>query len=165
MHPACTGRRPVWVWGCWWALDACPYRGIHCESLISLFEYWLINCPQLLSVISLLSSDTPNLDSPANVDAAKEVRTDLAGQLYPNSSIVALITMEYSLQEESPAIGEAERGKFLGRIYLVFSLLSVIIIEALVLEFSFLGHCCAIPTYCIVIVMIPWLGTPSRETN
>ncbi|KAJ3546738.1 hypothetical protein NMY22_g1939 [Coprinellus aureogranulatus] len=30
----------------------------------------------LLSVISLLSSDKPNLDSPANVDAAKEVRTD-----------------------------------------------------------------------------------------
>jgi ubiquitin-conjugating enzyme E2 G1 len=30
----------------------------------------------LLSVISLLSSETPNLDSPANVDAAKEVRTD-----------------------------------------------------------------------------------------
>jgi ubiquitin-conjugating enzyme E2 G1 len=35
--------------------------------------------PQLLSVISLLSSETPNLDSPANVDAAKEVRTDFAG--------------------------------------------------------------------------------------
>ncbi|RXW15389.1 hypothetical protein EST38_g10466 [Candolleomyces aberdarensis] len=33
----------------------------------------------LLSVISLLSSDTPNLDSPANVDAAKEVRTDIIG--------------------------------------------------------------------------------------
>ncbi|KAL0579385.1 Ubiquitin-conjugating enzyme E2 15 [Marasmius crinis-equi] len=33
----------------------------------------------LVSVISLLSSDTPNLDSPANVDAAKEVRTDLQG--------------------------------------------------------------------------------------
>jgi len=31
----------------------------------------------LLSVISLLSSDNPNLDSPANVDAAKEIRTDL----------------------------------------------------------------------------------------
>lgn len=30
----------------------------------------------LMSVISLLSSDKPNLDSPANVDAAKEVRTD-----------------------------------------------------------------------------------------
>lgn len=29
---------------------------------------------QLLSVISLLSSDTPNTDSPANVDAAKQVR-------------------------------------------------------------------------------------------
>ncbi|KAG6856842.1 hypothetical protein H0H87_012900 [Tephrocybe sp. NHM501043] len=32
---------------------------------------------QLISVISLLSSDTPNLDSPANIDAAKEVRTDI----------------------------------------------------------------------------------------
>jgi len=32
----------------------------------------------LLSVISLLSSESPNLDSPANVDAAKEVRTDFA---------------------------------------------------------------------------------------
>jgi hypothetical protein len=31
---------------------------------------------QLVSVISLLSSDKPNLDSPANVDAAKEVRTE-----------------------------------------------------------------------------------------
>ncbi|TEB22480.1 ubiquitin conjugating enzyme [Coprinellus micaceus] len=30
----------------------------------------------LLSVISLLSSEKPNLDSPANVDAAKEVRTE-----------------------------------------------------------------------------------------
>ena len=34
---------------------------------------------QLLSVISLLSSDTPNLDSPANVDAAKEVRENFDG--------------------------------------------------------------------------------------
>ncbi|KDQ16892.1 hypothetical protein BOTBODRAFT_30264 [Botryobasidium botryosum FD-172 SS1] len=33
----------------------------------------------LLSVISLLSADNPNTDSPANVDAAKEVRTDLRG--------------------------------------------------------------------------------------
>ncbi|KZO97550.1 ubiquitin-conjugating enzyme [Calocera viscosa TUFC12733] len=31
----------------------------------------------LLSVISLLSSDTPNTDSPANIDAAKEVREDI----------------------------------------------------------------------------------------
>ena len=38
-----------------------------------------VSHPQLLSVISLLSSETPNLDSPANVDAAKEVRTDFAG--------------------------------------------------------------------------------------
>lgn len=34
---------------------------------------------QLLSVISLLSSDTPNTDSPANIDAAKQVREDPAG--------------------------------------------------------------------------------------
>ncbi|CAE6462569.1 unnamed protein product [Rhizoctonia solani] len=32
----------------------------------------------LLSVISLLSSETPNIDSPANVDAAVEVRDDIA---------------------------------------------------------------------------------------
>ncbi|KAF9516690.1 hypothetical protein BS47DRAFT_1380899 [Hydnum rufescens UP504] len=32
----------------------------------------------LVSVISLLSQDPPSLDSPANVDAAKQVRTDLA---------------------------------------------------------------------------------------
>lgn len=60
------------------------------ESIVSLIlsfriltDYYL----QLLSVISLLSSDTPNLDSPANVDAAKEVRADLAGQLYPKSFV------------------------------------------------------------------------------
>ncbi|WFD41997.1 E2 ubiquitin-conjugating enzyme [Malassezia psittaci] len=33
----------------------------------------------LISVISLLSSDTPNTDSPANIDAAKQVREDLPG--------------------------------------------------------------------------------------
>ncbi|KAI5477811.1 hypothetical protein MNV49_005895 [Pseudohyphozyma bogoriensis] len=32
----------------------------------------------LISVISLLSADTPNTDSPANIDAAKEVREDIA---------------------------------------------------------------------------------------
>lgn len=31
---------------------------------------------QLVSVISLLSADSPDLNSPANVDAAKEVRED-----------------------------------------------------------------------------------------
>lgn len=36
---------------------------------------------QLVSVISLLSSDKPNLDSPANVDAAKEIRTDFEGSI------------------------------------------------------------------------------------
>ncbi|GAB1526466.1 Ubiquitin-conjugating enzyme E2 15 [Rhizoctonia solani] len=33
----------------------------------------------LVSVISLLSSDTPNTDSPANVDAAVQVRNDITG--------------------------------------------------------------------------------------
>ncbi|KAG6891444.1 hypothetical protein C0992_006703 [Termitomyces sp. T32_za158] len=42
-------------------------------------ERWMPPGSQLLSVISLLSSDTPNLDSPANVDAAKQVRTDIEG--------------------------------------------------------------------------------------
>lgn len=32
----------------------------------------------LISVISLLSADVPDLNSPANVDAAKEVREDYA---------------------------------------------------------------------------------------
>ncbi|KAB5593757.1 hypothetical protein CTheo_2837 [Ceratobasidium theobromae] len=33
----------------------------------------------LISVMSLLSSDTPNIDSPANVDAAVQVRDDIKG--------------------------------------------------------------------------------------
>lgn len=33
---------------------------------------------QLISVISLLSADVPNTDSPANIDAAKQVREDIA---------------------------------------------------------------------------------------
>lgn len=37
----------------------------------------LIQGCQLVSVISLLSADTPATESPANVDAAKEVRTDI----------------------------------------------------------------------------------------
>ena len=32
-----------------------------------------------MSVISLLSTDPPNTDSPANIDAAKQVREDLVG--------------------------------------------------------------------------------------
>lgn len=35
---------------------------------------------QLISVISLLSQDVPDLNSPANVDAAKEVREDFASE-------------------------------------------------------------------------------------
>lgn len=34
---------------------------------------------QLLSVVSLLSAEMPNTDSPANVDAAKEIREDFGG--------------------------------------------------------------------------------------
>ena len=34
---------------------------------------------KLISVISLLSAETPSVESPANVDAAKEVREDIAG--------------------------------------------------------------------------------------
>lgn len=42
---------------------------------------------QLLSVISLLSSDHPNTDSPANVDAAKEVRNDPEGDTIVHDSL------------------------------------------------------------------------------
>ncbi|KAH0833979.1 hypothetical protein J3R83DRAFT_11197 [Lanmaoa asiatica] len=55
-----------------------------------------------LRVISLLSSDTPNTDSPANVDAAKEVRTDLAGTFLYVPGITKLTDRE-SLQEEGRA--------------------------------------------------------------
>lgn len=59
------------------------HSGVNRESRIILRSstaFHSINISlQLVSVISLLSSDTPNLDSPANVDAAKEVREDLAG--------------------------------------------------------------------------------------
>ena len=39
----------------------------------------LLILAQLISVISLLSADVPNTDSPANIDAAKQVREDIAG--------------------------------------------------------------------------------------
>jgi len=64
-------------------MDACAYRGVHREHLEveQIFVGSNLYLLQLVSVISLLSSDTPNCDSPANVDAAKEVRTDPAGKL------------------------------------------------------------------------------------
>lgn len=43
---------------------------------------------QLLSVISMLSSDSPNTDSPANVDAAKQVRGEIGHDA--NMSIASL---------------------------------------------------------------------------
>ena len=45
---------------------------------------------QLLSVISLLSSDRPDTSSPANVDAAVEVRTNLEGMKSPYPRAIAL---------------------------------------------------------------------------
>lgn len=41
----------------------------------------LANVIQLISVISLLSQESPDLNSPANVDAAKEVREDFPSKL------------------------------------------------------------------------------------
>jgi len=41
----------------------------------------LVTDPQLISVISLLSADVPDLNSPANVDAAKEVRENFPCKL------------------------------------------------------------------------------------
>ena len=44
---------------------------------------------QLVSVISLLASDSPNLESPANIDAAKELRTE-PESMYPLGSHMEL---------------------------------------------------------------------------
>ena len=41
-------------------------------------ELMLLIVAKLISVISLLSQNRPDLDSPANVDAAKEVRDDFS---------------------------------------------------------------------------------------
>src|SRR6267142_2336616 len=64
--------------------DGCPSTASSPLSVSSHYDHYRFtdstySQTQLLSVISLLSSETPNLDSPANVDAAKEVRTDFAG--------------------------------------------------------------------------------------
>lgn len=59
-----------------------PYCRINCTSHHSPLTYsppltFLSSTVQLISVISLLSADIPNTDSPANIDAAKQVREDL----------------------------------------------------------------------------------------
>ena len=90
-------------------MDACPYRRVYRESKLCAqvdFSAEIFRDRQLLSVISLLSSDKPNLDSPANVDAAKEVRTDLEGSplsvAYARSFSLSLIVYPlFSIQEES----------------------------------------------------------------
>lgn len=64
---------------------------------------------QLLSVISLLSSEKPNLDSPANVDAAKEVRTEFDGAYFPAPRETNL-TPPLSLQEEGSTSGAPKCG-------------------------------------------------------
>lgn len=60
---------------------------------------------QLISVISLLSADVPDLNSPANVDAAKEVRENFAGEPYSGSdkSWVLPLTMQRVQEEGSQA--------------------------------------------------------------
>ncbi|KAJ7260963.1 ubiquitin-conjugating enzyme/RWD-like protein [Mycena haematopus] len=53
---------------------------------------------QLVSVISLLSSDTPNTDSPANVEAAIEVRKDIESAQSSLSQLVCRILIFHALQ-------------------------------------------------------------------
>ena len=43
-----------------------------------------VYCEDTDSVISLLSTDPPNTDSPANLDAAKEVRENIQGTHLPS---------------------------------------------------------------------------------
>ena len=59
----------------------------------------------------MLSSDIPNLDSPANVDAAKEVRTDLEGRtIFDTLRPLMLTAYVLSLQEESATVGTQKCG-------------------------------------------------------
>ena len=59
---------------------------------------------QLISVISLLSADVPDLNSPANVDAAKEVRENFPCKFKRSQNSAELID---SLQEKGEASSEA----------------------------------------------------------
>jgi hypothetical protein len=61
-------------------------------------------------VISLLSAEKPNLDSPANVDAAVEVRNDFDGAV-PSIEYGVIAKWDYRLQEESTSLGTSERGR------------------------------------------------------
>lgn len=63
-------------------MDASTHGGVDCMNppFLSMVTVLIYNHFKLISVISLLSSDKPNLDSPANVDAAKEVRTEFEGE-------------------------------------------------------------------------------------
>ncbi|TIB73776.1 hypothetical protein E3Q24_00937 [Wallemia mellicola] len=59
----------------------------------------------LVSVISLLSSDSPCTDSPANVDAAKQVREDPAGYkktVQIHSSSLSIMSLAYVLVAAQP---------------------------------------------------------------
>jgi hypothetical protein len=59
---------------------------------------------QLISVISLLSADVPDLNSPANVDAAKEVRENFPGKFMCFQPSAELIS---SVQEKGEAPSKA----------------------------------------------------------
>jgi hypothetical protein len=109
------------------ANDGCPCTQWS-QSYVILFECLLFhhisNPSQLISVISLLSSDKPNTDSPANVDAAKEVRTDFAGEFPFHRSCRSWYTIEARLstrpriQEEGPTTSTQECGRI--RVVVVF---------------------------------------------
>ena len=78
----------------------------------------LLIVAKLISVISLLSQNRPDLDSPANVDAAKEVRDDFSCkrtdvlELAKIELICLLIAMSYvSVQEK----GSSARAEICGR--------------------------------------------------
>lgn len=97
--------------GCQFTLSNQSYVSfvwLHIDELI------ILDVMQLLSVISLLSSDRPNTDSPANVDAAKEVRDNWDGAFpvtryrEPNCDAKRLL-LPLSLQEESSSPGAEER--------------------------------------------------------
>lgn len=73
-------------------------------------DFFLTKIVKLISVISMLSSDPPDTSSPANVDAAKQVREDITSPFFQFPHVLVLIPrIPRRLQEESSSTGSEER--------------------------------------------------------
>jgi hypothetical protein len=72
--------------------------------MLVVLQNLFVRFAQLISVISLLSADVPNTDSPANIDAAKQVREDLTGYKKKVRSIGPLLVPHSSINFPSQCL-------------------------------------------------------------